>query len=103
MKKNIIIIILVVIVSLLCMLIFQKKVYKIKTELIDEYTVDLRIKVYLNDKEFNDYQYIKYNDDSNMIICYANNPVVNKYEIENINKLIIVLSNGDEKVVEVLK
>ena len=103
MKKNIILIAVIILVTIICILIFQKKEYKIKIELIDEYTVDLRLKVLLNDKEFNDYQYIKYNDDSNTIICYSNNPVVNKYEIENINKLIIVLTNGDEKVVEVLK
>ena len=102
-KKIIISVIVLLIVGVVLYLIFndKQKIYTIKSELVDEYSTDLKIIVLLNDKEFLDYKYLK--DDNNTILCYSKNPTVNKYEIEGLKNIIIVLNDESEIIAEVIK
>ena len=63
----------------------------------------LEIIVYANDKEFNDYKYIRYNDDNKTVICNSKNAVINKFELKDEKNVIIVLKDGEEKIAEVVK
>lgn len=103
MKKIVLGLIIIVLLITAYLIFFQKKVYVVKINKIDEYTPDVKLIVLLNDKEFNDYKYIKYNDENNIILCYSSNPTVNKYEIEDEKEVIIVFNNGKEEIVEVVR
>ena len=103
MKKTILVLIIIILLITAYFLLFSKKEYVVKISKIDEYTPDVKINVLLNDKEFNDYKYIKYNDKNNIILCYSSNPTVNKYEIGKENKVVIVLNNDYEVIAEVVR
>ena len=98
MKKTIIGIVIAIIVFGVILVISQKKTYTIRYELIDDYTTDIRIIVLQNNKEFTDYKYIKYNDNSNIILCNSSNSIVNKFEVKDIRDLIIVLDDNKEVI-----
>ena len=106
-KKRIAIIASVFIVILfsivVILLVTKEKVFTIKIKEIDEYSPDIQIIVLANNKEYTDYKYIKYNDNTNTILCYAKTPVINKFELEDANDLIIVLNNGEEKIAKIVQ
>lgn len=95
-----IIILFVILFSLF--VILKKKEYSIKIIAIDDYSTDVNVIVLENGKEFHNYNYIKYNDGSNTILCYEKNSVVNKFEIDS-DSWIIVLKNGKEKEAKIVE
>ena len=103
-KASILVIVFIIIGLLLFFLLREKeKVYTIKTRAVDQYSTDIEIIVYANDKEFNDYKYIRYNDDNKTVICNSKNAVINKFELKDEKNVIIVLKDGEEKIAEVVK
>ena len=107
MKKKIIliIVILIILIALILFLFFNReKVYTVKIKSVDEYSPDIQLIVLRNGREYSDYKYIKYNNSTDTILCYSKTPVINKYELKDSDKnLIIVLQNGKEISAEVVK
>lgn len=103
MKKVVLSSIIIVLLITAYLIFFQKKEYVVKIKKVDEYTPDIKLIVLLNEKEFSDYKYIKYNDENNVILCNSSNPTVNKYELEKEDKVVIVLNNDKEVIAEVVR
>ena len=104
MKNNkiiLIIIVSIVIVSIITIIMIPtNENYKIKIKKVDDYSPDRTIVVLKNDKEFNDYKYIKYkDDDKDIILCYSENPTVNVFDL-NDDDFIIVLEDKKEIVIK---
>ena len=109
MKKKIIIgIILLVLVIMIGFLIFKNfnsydGTYEIYTQVIDNLSPDRHLIVKRNGKETNKYKYIVYkNGEKEAILCYSENPTVNKFSLD-VEELTIVLPNNEEKVAKIIK
>ena len=103
MKKIVFLLLIIVLIIIAYLILFPKKVYVVKIKNVDDYTPDIKLSVLLNEKEFSDYKYIKYDDENNVILCYSSNPTVNKYELEKEDKVVIVLNNDKEVIAEVVR
>ncbi len=103
MKKIVFALLIIVLIIIAYLILFPKKVYVVKIKNVDDYTPDIKLSVLLNEKEFSDYKYIKYDDENNVILCYSSNPTVNKYELEKEDKVVIVLNNDKEVIAEVVR
>ena len=106
MKKKLLIIIPILVLIIIILIVVLKKDdysgnYQIKVIVFDEKTPDRKLVVLRNEKETDEYKYIKYKDDKKIILCYQKNPTVNKFDIED--ELIIVLPNDKEVVAKVIK
>ncbi len=107
MKK---VIIIVAIVSLLIIgfLLYRNSnnydgIYEIYVEKIDDLSPDRHLIIKKDGKETKNYKSIKYsNDGKEAILCYASNPVTNKYNLD-IDELIIILPNDKDIKVKVIK
>ena len=76
--------------------------YTIKLKLIDEKSPDREVVVYRNNKETSNYKYIKYKE-KDIILCYQKNAVINQFDVEGIEELIVVLPNKSEVISKILK
>ncbi len=76
--------------------------YQIKVEKFDEKSPDRHLIVLKNGKETKKYDYIKYNDNSDTIVCESTNPTVNIYDLD-IEELVIVFSNKAEVIAKIIK
>ena len=106
MKAKILVILLILIGGFLTYYFVKNNessgTYEIHVQLVDDKSPDRILKVLKNGKEFNNYKYIKYNDDKNIILCYQKNPAVNMFEL-NKEELVIVLNNDKEVIAKVIR
>ena len=64
--------------------------YTFRVSAVDEYSPDRTISVYQNGSQIS-FTSIKINGDT---VCSGSNPTVNRYEIEGVNSITVVLTNG---------
>ncbi len=76
---------------------WNKVSYVVKVSLVDQYSPDRILSVYQNDSEIEVSQ-IKYNG---VILCKNDNMVVNKYEIGDVNSVVVVLTDGSSVVASI--
>ncbi len=106
--KKIIIVIVILILIVIGYFILRKSdnydgIYEIYVEKIDDLSPDRHLIIKKDGKETKNYKSIKYsNDGKEAILCYASNPVTNKYNLD-IDELIIILPNDKEIKAKVIK
>ena len=76
--------------------------YQIKIEKFDDKSPYWHLIVLKDGKATEKYDYIKYNDDSGIVVCKSTNPTANIYDLD-IDELVIVLLNKNEIVAKVIK
>lgn len=104
-KKMVIILPIILLIAITAIIYYNNNfinaIYEIKVEEIEDKSPDRRLIVLKNGKEITKYKYIKYNDDKNIVLCKVENPTVNKFEIIDVDELIVVLSNNKEVIAKI--
>ena len=68
--------------------------YKIIATKLEENSPDLVLKVYDKNNVEIDYKSISYLD--GIILCESKNPTINKFDVKDNEKLIVMLENGEQ-------
>ena len=107
MKKKIIIALVILIIGILGFIYYYNATsidgeYTIKVKEIDDKSPDRELIVLRNNRVTKKYKYIKYVDDPDVILCKVENPTINKHEIIDIDELVVVFPNNEEKIAKII-
>ena len=106
--RKILILITIILLIVIGFLVYRNTnnydgVYEINIEKIDDLSPDVHLIVKRNVKATKKYKYIMYdNGEKKAILCYSENPTVNKFSLD-LENLVIILPNDEQKIAKVVK